>query len=67
MKPVWKHAYDLLSTANKIIFIGYSLAETDLYVKYLLISGLKQSYNLNEIEVVCKDDEEKRVILNDGR
>jgi len=61
MKSVWKHAFNLLSSANKIIFIGYSLAETDLYVKYLLISGLKQSYNLNEIEVVCKDDDEKNV------
>jgi hypothetical protein len=61
MKPVWKHAYDLLSAANKIIFIGYSLAETDLYVKYLLISGLKQSYNLKEIEIICKDDNENNV------
>jgi len=59
MKSVWKLSFDLLSSANKIVFIGYSLAETDLYVKYLLITGLKNSYNLHEIEVICKDDGEK--------
>lgn len=56
MLSVWKLSYSLLSQSNKIIFIGYSLPETDLYVKYLLICGIKECYNLNKIIVICPDE-----------
>jgi hypothetical protein len=59
MQSVWKFSHSLLSQSNKIIFIGYSLPETDLYVKYLLICGIKDCYNLNKIIVVCPDEQNK--------
>lgn len=56
MQSIWKFAHDMLSQSNIIVFIGYSLPETDLYVKYLLISGIKDCYNLKEIIAVCYDE-----------
>jgi hypothetical protein len=56
MQSVWSLAHSILSDSEKIVFIGYSLPETDLYVKYLLISGIKLCYNLKEIIVVCPDE-----------
>lgn len=62
MQSVWKFSHSILSQSNKIVFIGYSLPETDLYVKYLLICGIKDCYNLNKIIVVCPD--EQNIIQN---
>jgi hypothetical protein len=56
MQSVWKHAHNILSNSDKIVFIGYSLPETDLYVKYLLISGIKHCYNLKSITIICPDE-----------
>lgn len=56
---VWKFANDLLSESNQIVFIGYSLPLTDLYVKYLLICGIKNCYNLKKIIVVCPDEKDE--------
>lgn len=56
MQSVWKLAHSILSNSEKIVFIGYSLPATDLYVKYLLICGIKQCYNLKNVTVVCPDD-----------
>ncbi|MFZ1290205.1 MAG: hypothetical protein WAR79_08940 [Melioribacteraceae bacterium] len=57
MVPVWKLAHNLISNSNKLVFIGYSLPTTDLYLKYLLICGIKNNYNLKKIKVICPDDE----------
>lgn len=51
----WKLAYKLLSSANHIRFLGYSLPDNDAYVKYLLKSSLIESENLKKIDVVCLD------------
>lgn len=56
MQSVWKLAHSILTNSDQIIFIGYSLPETDLYVKYLLISGIKNCYNLKNVTVICPDD-----------
>jgi len=57
IRPVWKLANDLIGKSENIIFIGYSLPKTDLYVKYLLINGIKKCENLKKIIVICLDDE----------
>ncbi|MFA5804259.1 MAG: hypothetical protein WC879_06415 [Melioribacteraceae bacterium] len=57
MIKVWNLAYNILSQSEEIIFIGYSLPETDLYVKYLLISGVKKCYNLKKVTVICPDED----------
>ncbi len=61
MKPVWQLAYELLKNSEEIVFIGYSLPETDLYVKYLLINGINDCFNLKKITIVCPDDENENI------
>lgn len=51
----WEMAYQLLSSANYIYIIGYSLPDSDAYVKYLLKSSILNSENLKRIDVLCLD------------
>jgi SIR2-like domain len=53
----WRHAYKLLSSANHICILGYSLPENDAYVRYLLKSSLMETGNLKTIDVVCVDND----------
>lgn len=52
---IWAVAYREIKNANKIVFIGLSLAESDYYLNWMIKSAV---YNSNEpkiIEVVNKD------------
>jgi hypothetical protein len=40
LEAVWKAAIDDLSAAGRIIVIGFSLPETDLFFRYLLAAGV---------------------------
>lgn len=51
----WRNAFNLLSSANQIRIIGYSLPESDAYIKYLFKSSMIDSENLKRIDVICKD------------
>jgi len=53
----WKIAYKLLSDANHIRILGYSLPITDSYVKYLLKSAVLQAENLKSIDILCIDND----------
>lgn len=55
IRPIWKLANDLITNSENLIFIGYSLPITDLYVKYLLINGIQNCKNLKRIVVICPD------------
>ena len=55
----WKTAYRLLSEAEHIRIIGYSLPETDINIRYLLKSSILKSRNLQNIDVLCFDPEGK--------
>ena len=57
----WRLAHKLLSDANQIRIIGYSLPETDSYIKYLLRAAVLDSPNLKRIDVICLDDVEGKV------
>lgn len=46
---VWFQAIQQLSTATKIIVIGFSMPRTDLHFKYLLAAGMKDNFSLREI------------------
>jgi hypothetical protein len=59
IKSIWQLAFNLLSNANKIVFIGYSLPQTDAYLKYLLINAINKNENLKRIEVINPDDEKE--------
>ena len=62
MTGLWSHAIEQLRTATNIIVMGYSLPITDMYVKYLLATGLQQNISLRRIVFVNKGPEiEERV------
>jgi hypothetical protein len=52
----WKLAHKSLTEANHLRILGYSLPETDAYVRYLLKSAVIKSDNLKTIDVICFDD-----------
>lgn len=51
----WKTAYRLFSEANHIRILGYSLPESDGYIRYLLSAAATTSENLKRIDVVNTD------------
>jgi len=51
----WKTAHELLRRANHLRIIGYSLPESDAYVRYLLKSAAVEAPNLKTIDVICLD------------
>ncbi len=57
---LWELAYKAISEAKRIIFIGYSLPETDTYVKSLLALGINQTRNLQNIYFINPDKSETK-------
>lgn len=49
---LWNSAIQKLSTATRIIIIGFSAPKTDNYFKYLLAAGLQNNISLREIILV---------------
>jgi len=56
IKPAWQLAYKLLTDANQIRIIGYSLPLADSYIRYLLKASIIKCENLKKIDVICLDD-----------
>jgi hypothetical protein len=55
IRPNWDAAFSLLSEANHIRFIGYSLPPSDAYARYLFKAAALQSPHLKSIDVLCRD------------
>jgi hypothetical protein len=58
IQEAWKLAYKALSEATQIRILGYSLPQTDSYVRYLLESATMEEphrKNLKQIDVGCLD------------
>jgi hypothetical protein len=53
MVNIWNAALEMLRNANHIRIIGYSLPESDAYIKYLLKAAVINSPHLKKIDVVC--------------
>lgn len=51
----WKRAYELLRDANEIRIVGYSLPDSDNYVRYLLRAAAIDSPNLKAINAFGLD------------
>jgi hypothetical protein len=51
IQPVWKEALISLRKAKNIVFIGYSLPQTDIYMQYFLKSSFGPNNSLNKIFV----------------
>lgn len=54
----WKLAHRLLTEANHIRIIGYSLPTADVYVQYLLRSAAIEAEHLKSIHVICRDSDQ---------
>lgn len=61
IREAWRLAYKLLTQANHIRIIGYSLPLADAYVKYLLKSAISHCEHLKSIDVLCLDSKEGSV------
>lgn len=57
----WRAAFELIKNANEIRILGYSLPETDAYVKYLFGVGLKESFNLQKVDIITLDSDRKTI------
>lgn len=55
---VWREAHRALGTAARIVFIGYSLPETDSFFRHLLTLGLRANSELEEVQVVDPSSED---------
>jgi hypothetical protein len=55
---VWKAAHQLLGRANHLRILGYSLPESDAYLRYLLKSAAIDSQHLKSIDVICLDPDD---------
>lgn len=51
----WQVAFKVLSDANYIRILGYSLPLTDTYIRYLLRAAIVDTPHLKRIDVLCKD------------
>lgn len=56
VKKAWQHAHHWLSHANHLRIIGYSLPESDAYVRYLLASAAMKSQHLKRVDIIDRDE-----------
>lgn len=53
IRGLWSRAYDVLRRARRIFVIGYSLPESDLYFRHLLMCALQENKHALETLVFC--------------
>jgi hypothetical protein len=53
----WRDAYDILVKANEIRVLGYSLPQTDSYIKYLLMASIDKFKDLDRIDWIALDSD----------
>jgi hypothetical protein len=51
----WRLAENLIREATQIRILGYSLSDSDTYIRYLLKAGILRSEFLKSISVWCRD------------
>jgi hypothetical protein len=49
---VWEEALRKISSATRLVIIGFSMPPTDLHFKYLVAAGLQQNLSLREVVFV---------------
>lgn len=52
LSHVWDEALRRISTATRLIVLGFSMPPTDLHFKYLMAAGLRENLSLREIVFV---------------
>jgi hypothetical protein len=61
VREAWEVAYQALTEATQIRFIGYSLPTHDAYIPFLLKAAVLNASNLKNIDVLCIDDDQQNV------
>ena len=56
LKSVWERAATILSEAELVFIIGYSMPETDTFFKYLYSLGVDSPTYLNKLVVINSDE-----------
>jgi len=56
LKEIWIKAFNKISAANEIVFIGYSFPNTDSYFSHFIKLAIHHSKNLKKITVINPDD-----------
>lgn len=56
IKKAWSEAYEMIKNANHLRVFGYSLPDSDYYMKYLLCTAFKDAKHLKTIDVITKSD-----------
>lgn len=59
---VWDAAIKTISTATRIIIIGFSIPPTDMHFQYLMAAGLQNNISLRQITFVNPNQDESRVV-----
>lgn len=64
----WKVALNRLREAKNVVFVGYSLPKTDMYMQFFLKAALGPNQNLNKINVfdpiLWRDNEQSRLMID---
>lgn len=60
LRSIWSKASEYLRLCEKLCFIGYSFAETDMQMKIFISNALRENSNLKEVMVVTKYDDPKK-------
>ncbi|PJZ59678.1 SIR2 family protein [Leptospira adleri] len=56
-REIWIKASQEIRDANHIIFLGFSMPQSDSYLKYFIGSALKKCFNLKSISSITLDDD----------
>jgi hypothetical protein len=56
MTNVWDSAVRMLTTATRIVILGFSFPPPDVHFKYLLAAGLQNNISLRQIVFACADE-----------
>lgn len=55
VKSQWEGAFEALKKAKHIRILGYSLPESDSYIKYLFKAAIAENKYLKTIDIICLD------------
>lgn len=51
-RVIWNEAGKALEEAEKLVFIGFSFPESDIYIRYFLAANLFENVDLRTIEII---------------
>jgi hypothetical protein len=57
-QDIWSSAGEMLRKADKLVFIGYSFPDSDVYMRYFLAANLYENVDLRSIDIVDPNADE---------